>query len=187
MRSKNSKAINLDEHAHMKAVPGFQYTWVSADGEVFSCHPKNRARGAMTRLAPADNGRGYLRIRCEGRMMSVHKLIALAFLGPLSDGFEVNHKDGNKRNNRPNNLEYTSRSGNMRHAKDMGLRRDHRGESHHLARLSNDEANRLRDEYAALIVQGKAPRGAVAALAARFGVRRDYPRDLYMGRVRRDY
>ncbi len=186
MRSKNSKAINPAEAAHMRAVPGFQYTWVSADGEVFSCHPRNRRRGAMMRMAPADNGRGYLRVRCEGRMMSVHKLIALAFLGPIPDGLEINHKDGDKRNNLPSNLEYTSRSGNMRHAEDLGLRRDHRGEFHHLARLSDEEASRLRDEYAALIAAGPAPRGAIAALAARYGVRRDYPRDLHMGRVRRN-
>lgn len=35
----------------------------------------------------------------------------------------MNHKDGDKTNNRPNNLEWVTASANMRHAVNLGLRR----------------------------------------------------------------
>ncbi len=55
-------------------------------------------------------------------MRRVHKLVSEAFIGPCPDGREVNHKDGNKLNNRPSNLEYITHAQNIRHAEDSGLR-----------------------------------------------------------------
>jgi hypothetical protein len=53
-------------------------------------------------------------------------LVAKAFFGlPTTDRPQVNHKDGNKQNNRPENLEWVSPSENMRHAHDSGLWRRH--------------------------------------------------------------
>lgn len=43
----------------------------------------------------------------------VHKLVALAFLGPCPDGQEVRHLDGDPLNNRVDNLEYGSRTENI--------------------------------------------------------------------------
>lgn len=56
-----------------------------------------------------------------------HHLVCLAFNGPPpNDGkrYEVNHIDGNKHNNVPNNLEWTTRSENTLHALKTGLRKD---------------------------------------------------------------
>lgn len=56
-----------------------------------------------------------------------HQLVCLAFNGPPpADGerYEVNHKDGNKHNNIPANLEWTTRTQNTQHAIDSGLRND---------------------------------------------------------------
>ena len=53
----------------------------------------------------------------------VHRLVAAAFLGPPTDRmYQVNHIDGNGRNNRVENLEWTDHSGNMTHAYATGLR-----------------------------------------------------------------
>lgn len=46
----------------------------------------------------------------------VHRLVAAAFIGPCPSGHEVNHKDKNRKNPRPTNLEYVTRSQNIRHA-----------------------------------------------------------------------
>lgn len=52
----------------------------------------------------------------------VHTLIAYVFLGPSKLG--VNHKDGNPKNNRPWNLEYSTTAENNQHANDTGLKPD---------------------------------------------------------------
>lgn len=51
---------------------------------------------------------------------TVHRLIAAAFLGDVK-GFIVNHKNGNKEDNRKENLEITTQKKNVQHAYETGL------------------------------------------------------------------
>lgn len=44
---------------------------------------------------------------------TVHKLVALAFLGPRPEGHDVRHLDGNPQNNRADNLAYGTRAENI--------------------------------------------------------------------------
>jgi hypothetical protein len=67
---------------------------------------------------------GYSVIRLHngsGKTFKVHRLVANAFLGE-PNGLEVNHIDGNKSNNNLNNLEYCTKSENLKHCWDNGLR-----------------------------------------------------------------
>ena len=50
----------------------------------------------------------------------VHRLVARAFFGN-KEGFDVNHKDGNKQNNTISNLEWCTHKENMQHAFRTGL------------------------------------------------------------------
>lgn len=51
----------------------------------------------------------------------LHHAVTECFLGIRSPYYEVNHKDGDKLNNRLDNLEYVSHRQNMRHAIETGL------------------------------------------------------------------
>lgn len=70
-------------------------------------------------LIPKDNGKGYLRVKLtknnkEKRIM-LHRLIATAFVENPLNKPNVNHIDGNKKNNTINNLEWCTQSENMKH------------------------------------------------------------------------
>ena len=74
------------------------------------------------------------------RQWGVHQLVALAFIGPVPDGQEVNHKDTNHANNRFDNLEYVTPLQNMEHAVENGLIIGKPGEHNSSAKLSDLDA-----------------------------------------------
>ncbi len=53
--------------------------------------------------------------------MYLHRLIAETFIPNPKNKPEVNHKDGNRRNNHVSNLEWITHRGNARHAARLGL------------------------------------------------------------------
>ena len=55
------------------------------------------------------------------RNIPVHRLVAQEFCNNRLERKEVNHKDGNKENNKADNLEWVSRSENICHARAIGL------------------------------------------------------------------
>ena len=76
-------------------------------------------------VTPQDNGRGYLKVSLykngQQTQRLVHRVVADAFLDRDPNRDFVNHIDGNKRNNRADNLEWCTRSENMLHAYKSGL------------------------------------------------------------------
>lgn len=70
-------------------------------------------------LKPITNKKGYLRVRMKRDEMTissvVHRLVAEAFVENPLNLPQVNHKDGNKKNNHFSNLEWMTGSENIRH------------------------------------------------------------------------
>ena len=66
-----------------------------------------------------DQGKGYLKfeaiIKGKKKTFKVHRQVALSFCEGWREGLQVNHKDGDKYNNRAENLEWVSASENVRH------------------------------------------------------------------------
>lgn len=75
-------------------------------------------------------------------LKSVHRMVVEAFIGPIPDGMQVNHKDGNKQNNHLDNLEVCTGSENQIHRhRVLG---QHIGERHPLSRLKESDVHRIR-------------------------------------------
>lgn len=80
-------------------------------------------RGEATVMSQEEHWNGYLSVHLRNkgveRRVSVHRLVAEAFI-PNPDGLrDVNHKNGIKTDNRVENLEWLSHSDNMKHAYKM--------------------------------------------------------------------
>jgi len=77
-------------------------------------------------LSPSIKSSGYKHIGLYSlekgvKYFMIHRLVAMAFIPNPNDLEQVNHIDGNKLNNSPNNLEWVSRSDNVKHAFRIGL------------------------------------------------------------------
>ncbi len=77
----------------------------------------------------------------------VASIVADAFIGHKPSGYEINHIDGNKSNNNIKNLEYVTRSENIRHSFDIGIRFVKKGQDNHFAKLSEEQVILIRKSY----------------------------------------
>ena len=59
----------------------------------------------------------------KGKQASTHVVVLSAFCGIRKNGFQGNHKNGIRHDNRLSNLEWCSQSENMKHAYRIGLSR----------------------------------------------------------------
>lgn len=148
------------------AIPEWEALYeVSTLGRVRrSCPGRGTFAGKI--LQTVRYGKGYravtLHIRPRRYKQYVHILVLAAFVGPRPAGFDINHKNGNKADNRLENLEYVTKSENSRHAWRSGLNW-HKGERSHYSKLREDQVKEIRAKYAT----GRYSYGALAAL---FGV-----------------
>ena len=60
------------------------------------------------------NNRGYLHVKINGKLYSVHILVLETFVGPCPDGMECDHSDRNRCNNALTNLRWVPRTQNLR-------------------------------------------------------------------------
>jgi len=96
-------------------------------------------------------GNGYYKITLSknGKLKTwlVHKLVAQSFLYKPDYKVEINHKDGNKLNNKIDNLEYCTSSENKLHAFRTGLRvsPNVKGEKNPRCKMNETIVNNIRE------------------------------------------
>lgn len=111
----------------IKEIKGFEEKYeVSDKGDVFS---KNYNRqGKVKKLKQLEDKYGYLYVRLsikrkKTKHKTIHRLVAETFIqNPLSKT-QVNHRDGNKKNNNLKNLEWVTPSENILHNYKIGLQK----------------------------------------------------------------
>lgn len=94
-----------------RKIPTFPNYEVDNEGNVFGVNGK--------KLTPIiKNGYAFMRLRRNGKQTGtgVHRLVALAFVDGYAEGLDINHKDKNRLNNRPENLEWTTHKHNVRYS-----------------------------------------------------------------------
>lgn len=64
-------------------------------------------------LKPGRSSTGRLSVVLGGKSVTVHSLVALAYIGPKPDGYVICHNDGNPLNNNADNLRYGTYTDNQ--------------------------------------------------------------------------
>ena len=121
------------------------------------------------------NKRGYYVVSLKNKKsLLVSRLVALAFIPNDEEKPLINHIDGNKLNNKIENLEWVTEEENRLHAKIHGLIAS--GERSGTAKLTNEKIRAIRQEYKSK-TYGKGYR----ALARKYGVNRCTIRSIVLG------
>lgn len=100
-------------------------------------------------LKPFSNNKGYLLVHLtiNGKRSNqlIHRLVAKAFIPNPDNLPQVNHIDGNKSNNRVNNLEWCTDSYNQNHAIVNKLHPS--GVKVYNSKLSDEDVRYIREHY----------------------------------------
>lgn len=146
-----------------KDVAGYEGLYLVSDqGDLFSIRSgrvlkPNISKDGYWKVVLSDHG--------KRQTLRVHRLIAEAFVPNPQRKSVVNHKDGNKLNNRADNLEWVTVLENTIHAVETGLLKGLPGESNPMSKLTLDQVEEIRRTYR------KGSHDANARiLAERFGV-----------------
>lgn len=116
-----------------KEIPNFPGYSVSKDGRIINSR--------KWELCISSN-KGYRQARlkrADGQFKNVllHRVVVETFLGPIPAGHWVNHKNGDKSDNRLENLEIGTPKFNHEHARDVLKRKWSQGENHTRAAMTH--------------------------------------------------
>jgi len=104
----------------MKEIKKYPNYFVTEEGLIFSSKTNKFLKFSYDQ-------QGYQRVclyvgNCKNKTIKVHRLVAETFIENVENKKDVNHIDGNKTNNNISNLEWCTRSENIKHAFKNGLK-----------------------------------------------------------------
>lgn len=151
--------------------------FIDTEGRIWRTGEIRRDKWVKVPWRRAENvgGKGYLRLTLQMpdtkrlRSVQAHKVLWVARHGPIPEGQQINHKNLKKQDNRDDNLELQTPSGNMRHSYANGghtkfrtplLAKYERG-AHHNAKINDGIVREIRTLKSSL---------SYSQLSARFGL-----------------
>lgn len=134
---------------NMRRIPSVIGYSATQDGQIYSHH-----RFELFPLKQTGHTQGYRQVNLKTdkgfRTRMVHLLVLEAWVGPRPEGMVTNHKNGDKTDNRLENLEYVTQTENMKHSYATGLSPKpptRYGEQlTHLAKMTTEKVLALRAE-----------------------------------------
>lgn len=147
----------------MKPIQGYESFYaVTLDGDIYSYR-----KGGV--LKPTHSGKDpypFVTL-CDGKggreRLMIHRIVATTRISNPYNLPDVNHKDGDKFNYHPDNLEWCTASDNAFHGYETGLIPT--GENHHQAKLTQEQV-----DYCRTVFKKRHKEFGRSALSKRFGV-----------------
>lgn len=163
----------------MKAIKGFEGLYgITEDGKVWSFYTNKFIKHSMLNT-------GYPMVtlwdgkKSHGR--TLHRLVAEAYLPKIDGKPHVNHKDSDRKNPRLENLEWCTRSENMKHGLASG---NFDGK---LGRKGKQNGNyRISSEVVTAIIKARNEGASLKELSSKYNVNLSYIWKLCAGQFRGD-
>jgi glucan-binding YG repeat protein len=139
-----------------KDIPGYEgYYQISSKGKVRSLDRvlsedsmgrSNRVKGRPMKIRLDKKGYCTVGVSKDSvkKHLKVHRLVAQAFISNPHNKPQVNHINGDKTDNRVENLEWCTQRENNIHALKEGLRVSEKGEKHGQAKLKEEQVIEIR-------------------------------------------
>lgn len=138
-----------------KPIKGYEELYeISSFGRVKSLIKQGNNKERFTKTS-IDISTGYINVQLNKNSKPltkrVHRLVIEAFIPNPKNKPVANHIDGNKKNNRADNLEWMTHSENTLHSFKNGLQKKIFGDNNYITKIKNQDVLKIRE----LIVEGK--------------------------------
>lgn len=126
---------------------------VTSNGDAYSNRNYNHGlHDAYRCLRRSITKDGYEKVHLSAPGLSkafyLHQVVWLYWYGLYNPCLQINHINGNKRDNRITNLELSTKSQNIKHAFATGIKRNRKGDMHPQTKISDSAIDSMRALYA---------------------------------------
>ena len=113
--------------------------WVSKDGLVYRY---SKTKDKLVLCKAHLSGSGYLSITIGKGKKYIHRIVWETFKGPIPDGYEIDHIEGNKTDNRLEMLRCVTHKENMNNKNTLQKNHDN-----HIGKTYSDFGNKFKEHF----------------------------------------
>ena len=181
---RNSAKVIRNYSMSLDDLPGEVWKWIEGFEELYQVSNMGRVKSFCEKieriLSPCPTKKGYYMVHLhkdgKKKNFGIHVLVARAFIPNPENKTTVNHIDGDKTNNRTDNLEWNTQKENQNHAIKTGLLKP--GSRRKLNKITVEQIREVRQ----FCIPGDTYYG-IAAFARKFGVTDGVISDIVHGKT----